>query len=133
MLNVGVCYFGCFFFVLGIYFNVFQGVVWNGNNIGGFFKCGVGIVMYVGFGNLGGIIFVYFFLIKDCFCYYFGFGIFFVCQVMVVILFIFMIIYLCWENVCCDCEYKFLSEYIEEERVVEREKGDNVSFFCYII
>jgi hypothetical protein len=36
-------------------------VAWNGNNIGGSLKRGVGIAMHVGFGNLGGVIaaFVY--------------------------------------------------------------------------
>ena len=39
-----------------IYPNVPQGVAWNGNNIGGSTKRGVGIAMHVGFGNLGGAI-----------------------------------------------------------------------------
>lgn len=33
----------------GIYPNVPQGVAWNGNNIGGSLKRGVGIAMHVGF------------------------------------------------------------------------------------
>ena len=46
---------------LGIYPLVPLGVAWNGNNIGGSLKRGVGIAMHVGFGNLGGVIaaFVY--------------------------------------------------------------------------
>ncbi len=43
-------------YFLQIYPNVPQGVAWNGNNIGGSTKRGVGIAMHVGFGNLGGII-----------------------------------------------------------------------------
>lgn len=36
-------------------------VMWNGNNIGGSVKRGVGIAMQIGFGNCGGVIasFVY--------------------------------------------------------------------------
>lgn len=54
--NPHVKYAGCFLFVAGIYPNVPQGVAWNGNNIGGSVKRGVGIAMHVGFGNLGGSI-----------------------------------------------------------------------------
>lgn len=46
-----------------IYPNVPQGVAWNGNNIGGSTKRGVGIAMHVGFGNLGGAIAGYVFWI----------------------------------------------------------------------
>lgn len=44
----GVKYAGCFFAASGIYPNVPQGVAWNGNNIGGSVKRGVGIAMHVG-------------------------------------------------------------------------------------
>jgi membrane associated rhomboid family serine protease len=46
---------------IGIYPLVPLGVAWNGNNIGGSLKRGVGIAMHVGFGNLGGVVaaFVY--------------------------------------------------------------------------
>lgn len=49
--NPHVKYTGCFFFAAGIYPNVPQGVAWNGNNIGGSVKRGVGIAMHVGFGE----------------------------------------------------------------------------------
>ncbi len=49
--NPHVKYTGCFFFAAGIYPNVPQGVAWNGNNIGGSVKRGVGIAMHVGFGK----------------------------------------------------------------------------------
>lgn len=49
--NPHVKYTGCFFFAMGIYPNVPQGVAWNGNNIGGSVKRGVGIAMHVGFGK----------------------------------------------------------------------------------
>jgi MFS family permease len=49
--NPHVKYSGCFLFAMGIYPNVPQGVAWNGNNIGGSVKRGVGIAMHVGFGK----------------------------------------------------------------------------------
>ena len=49
--NPHVKYAGCFFYAMGIYPNVPQGVAWNGNNIGGSVKRGVGIAMHVGFGK----------------------------------------------------------------------------------
>jgi hypothetical protein len=45
----GAKYFGAFLICSGIYPNVPQGVAWNGNNIGGSLKRGVGIAMHVGF------------------------------------------------------------------------------------
>ena len=48
----GVKYMACFFIVMGVYSNVPQGVAWNGNNIGGSVKRGVGIAMHVGFVSL---------------------------------------------------------------------------------
>lgn len=47
--NNGAKYFACFMVTSGIYPNVSQGVAWNGNNIGGSVKRGVGIAMHVGF------------------------------------------------------------------------------------
>ena len=47
--SLGAKYFGCFLIACGIYPNVPQGVAWNGNNIGGSVKRGVGIAMHVGF------------------------------------------------------------------------------------
>ena len=57
-------YTGTFFAASGIYPLVPMGVAWNGNNIGGSLKRGVGIAMHVGFGNLGGAIAAYCFLPK---------------------------------------------------------------------
>lgn len=45
----GAKYFAAFMITCGIYPNVPQGVAWNGNNIGGSLKRGVGIAMHVGF------------------------------------------------------------------------------------
>ena len=58
----GIQYAGTFFAASGIYPLVPMGVAWNGNNIGGSLKRGVGIAMHVGFGNLGGAISAFLFL-----------------------------------------------------------------------
>lgn len=60
--NTKVQYVGTFFAASGIYPLVPMGVAWNGNNIGGSLKRGVGIAMHVGFGNLGGAISAFMFL-----------------------------------------------------------------------
>jgi len=129
----GARYTGCFLMACGIYPNVPQGVAWNGNNIGGSLKRGVGIAMHVGFGNLGGAIGSYLFLPKDAPRYIPGFSTLLACQAMALILSLFMHIYLKRENARRDREYKPPSEYTEEERFAEREKGDNASFFRYTI
>ncbi|KAK4097550.1 MFS general substrate transporter [Parathielavia hyrcaniae] len=129
--SAAVRYVGCFFLATGIYPNVPQGVAWNGNNIGGSLKRGVGIAMHVGFGNLGGTISAYLFLPKDSPRYIPGFAVLLAFQAMALVLSVLMMIYLRRENARRDREYKPPSEYTEEERVAEREKGDNATFFRY--
>ncbi|KAJ4286869.1 hypothetical protein N0V88_007882 [Collariella sp. IMI 366227] len=129
----GVRYFGCFLMACGIYPNVPQGVAWNGNNIGGSLKRGVGIAMHVGFGNLGGTISAYLFLAKDKPRYIRGFAVLLGGQIMALVLSIFMTIYLRRENSRRDREHKPPSEYTEEERVAERDRGDLASFFRYTV
>ncbi|PBP17630.1 hypothetical protein BUE80_DR011580 [Diplocarpon rosae] len=51
-----VQYIGTFMAACGVYPSVPIMVMWNGNNIGGSTKRGVGIAMQIGFGNCGGII-----------------------------------------------------------------------------
>ncbi len=63
--NPAVQYLGTFFAASGIYPLVPMGVAWNGNNIGGSLKRGVGIAMHVGFGNLGGAISAFIYLKRD--------------------------------------------------------------------
>lgn len=131
--NNGVKYAGCFFLACGIYPNVPQGVAWNGNNIGGSLKRGVGIAMHVGFGNLGGTMSAYLYLARDAPRYIPGHATLLAFQGMAMVLSIFMTIYLRRENARRDREYKPPSEYTEEEKALEREKGDNASFFRYTI
>lgn len=131
--NNGVKYAGCFFLATGIYPNVPQGVAWNGNNIGGSLKRGVGIAMHVGFGNLGGTISSYLFLSRDGPRYLSGHSTLLAFQAMAMVLSICMTIYLRRENARRDRKYKAPSEYSEDERVAEREKGDEASFFRYTV
>lgn len=131
--NSAVRYVGCFLLASGIYPNVPQGVAWNGNNIGGSLKRGVGIAMHVGFGNLGGTASAYLFLVRDKPSYYPGFGTLLACQVMALVLSVIMTVYLRRENARRDREYKPPAEYTEEEKAAEREKGDYATFFRYTI
>lgn len=60
-----VQYVGTFMACAGIFSCVPLGVAWNGNNIGGSLKRGVGIAMHVGAGNLGGVLAAFIYLPKD--------------------------------------------------------------------
>ena len=51
-----VQYLGAVLTASGIYPNVPMGVAWHGNNVGGSTKRAVAIAMHVGFGNLGGVV-----------------------------------------------------------------------------
>ncbi|TLS27534.1 hypothetical protein PpBr36_04993 [Pyricularia pennisetigena] len=128
-----VKYAGCFLLASGIYPNVPQGVAWNGNNIGGSLKRGVGIAMHVGFGNLGGTVSAYLYLKKDAPRYISGHSALLGLHAMSLVLSILMHLYLRHENARRDKTYKPPSEYTEDERVAERTKGDMASFFRYTI
>lgn len=52
---------------------------------------------------------------------------------MSTILCIFMTLYLRRENARRDREYKAPADYTEEEKIAERESGDNATFFRYTI
>lgn len=129
-----VKYAGVFFAASGIYPNVPQGVAWNGNNIGGSTKRGIGIAMHVGFGNLGGVVASFIYRSTDAPHYYSGHGTLIGLITMSTILSTIMTTYLRRENVRRDSKYpKKPEEYIEEETTAEREKGDNASFFRYTV
>ncbi|KAK8862043.1 high-affinity nicotinic acid transporter [Apiospora arundinis] len=131
--NNALKYAGTFFAAMGIYPNVPQGVAWNGNNIGGSTKRGVGIAMHVGFGNLGGVIAGFLYRAKDKPMYYPGHGTLIATETMSLVLCVFMTLYLRRENARRDREHKAPSEYTTEERLLERESGDNASYFRYTI
>jgi cyanate permease len=60
-----VQYTGTFFATAGIFPCIPIAAAWNGNNIGGSLKRGVGLAMQVGAGNLGGTIAAFIYLPKD--------------------------------------------------------------------
>ncbi|KAH6880027.1 major facilitator superfamily domain-containing protein [Thelonectria olida] len=131
--NASVRYFGCFLLAAGLFPSVPQGIAWNSNNIGGSMKRGVGIAMHVGFGNFGGTIAAYLFLAKDGPRYFPGFGTLLGFQAMAFTLGIWMMVYLRRENARRDREHKDPSEYSEEEKSAERERGDHATFFRYTV
>ncbi|KAG9518853.1 high-affinity nicotinic acid transporter, partial [Aureobasidium melanogenum] len=131
--NPHVKYAGVFLFACGIYPNVPQGVAWNGNNIGGSTKRGVGIAMHVGFGNLGGILASFVYLKKDSPKFHKGHFILLGLMSMSLVLQCLMTVYLRRENARRDAEYKRPEDYTTEEKNLERERGDNASFFRYTV
>jgi MFS family permease len=132
--NYTVKYIGTFLAASGIYPNVPQGVAWNGNNIGGSLKRGVGIAMHVGFGNLGGAIAAYIYQAKFGPRYIEGHLILVGTLSMSTVLSTFMTIYLRRENARRDRESsKAPEQYTVEEKELERERGDDATFFRYTV
>lgn len=131
--NSSVRYAGGFFAAAGIYPSVPQGVAWNGNNMGGSLKRAVGIAMHVGFGNISGIISSYLFLPRDAPRYIPGLSSLLGMYVLALVLCVFMTFYLRRENRRRDREYGSPEDYTEEQKELERDKGDNATFFRYTI
>lgn len=135
--NPSVQYLGTFFAAMGIYPLVPMGVAWNGNNIGGSTKRGVGIAMHVGFGNLGGAIAAFTYRSKDTPRYFSGHGTLLATTTMSMCLCIFMTIWLRRENARRDRllteQGRTLTDFTGAEKDAEREKGDYATFFRYTI
>jgi hypothetical protein len=132
--NNTVKYIGIFFVTSGVYPNVPQGIAWNGNNIGGSTKRGVGMAMHVAFGNLGGIIAAYIYRSTDGPKFTSGHGSLIGFQCMSLVLSIFMTLYLRRENARRHAASgKLPEEYTETEKLAERERGDHASFFRYTV
>lgn len=129
-----VKYAGTFLAAIGIYPNVPACVAWNGNNIGGSTKRSVGIAMQCVMGNLGGIISAYSFLPRDEPRYIPGHGMLAGMCAFAALLSLFMTVYLRRENAQRNAMcLKKPEEYTNEERLAERELGDQASFFRYTI
>lgn len=131
--NPHVKYAGTFFAACGVYPNVPQGVAWNGNNIGGSLKRGVGIAMHVGFGNLGGVAAGFIYLSKYSPKFIPGHIAVIGFLSMSLILQVLMTIYLRRENARRDSEHKAPEQYTVEEKAAERERGDYATFFRYTV
>ncbi|KAK7429014.1 hypothetical protein QQZ08_004421 [Neonectria magnoliae] len=127
----GAKYVACFLVTSGIYPNVPQGVAWNGNNIGGSLKRGVGIAMHVGFGNLGGAVAGFVYRKDDLPHYRSGHATLLATTSMSCILSIIMTLYLRRENARRDRTHKAPSEYTRAEKMMEQDSGDNATFFRY--
>jgi sugar phosphate permease len=135
--KASIQYTGTFFAACGIYPLVPMGVAWNGNNIGGSVKRGVGIAMHVGFGNLGGAISAFCFLPKYSPRFIPG-HVTLACTIaMSFCLTIFMTVYLRRENARRERwaveNNKALDNYTEEDKEAERERGDNATFYRYTV
>ncbi|KAG0633986.1 major facilitator superfamily domain-containing protein [Tuber brumale] len=132
-----VQYIGTFLAAGGIYPNVPMGVAWNGNNIGGSTKRGVGIAMHVGFGNLGGIIAAFAYRSTDAPRFFSGHGLLIATTTMSLSLCCFMTMYLRKENARRDAlmssQGLTLEGYSDDMKDSEREMGDNATFFRYTI
>ncbi|KAI5783173.1 major facilitator superfamily domain-containing protein [Peziza echinospora] len=130
-------YAGTFLAAMGIYPNVPMGVAWNGNNIGGSTKRGIGIAMHVGFGNLGGAIAAFTYRAVEKPHYRSGHGTLLGTTFMSMCLCIFMTLYLRRENKRRDAQAAELNlrpeDYTEEMKTLERERGDNATFFRYTV
>ncbi|KAF8753751.1 Transporter [Rhizoctonia solani] len=135
----GVQYAGTFLAACGVYPNVPMGVAWNGNNIGGSTKRGVGLAMHVGFGNLGGMIGAFIYRSRDAPHYYPGHGTLIATLSMSAILSALMSAWLKRENdrrdrVAQETNLPLKAdEYTPEMLERERENGDYASFFRYTI
>ncbi|KAH8587354.1 major facilitator superfamily domain-containing protein [Bisporella sp. PMI_857] len=133
----GVQYTGTFLATAGIFPLVPVGVAWNGNNIGGTLKRGVGIAMHVGAGNLGGIIAAFIYLPKSSPRFISGHAALIGMICMTFVLSLFMTIYLRRENRRRDiwaAEHGMApSDYTQEQIELERTKGDNATFFRYTV
>lgn len=104
------------------------------NNIGGTTKRSVGMAMQVGIGNLAGTMSAYMFLPKDAPVHFRpGYQGLLGLAAMSALLSTGMTIYLRMENKRRDREFKKPEEYSAEEMALEREKGDNASFFRYTV
>ncbi|TVY23280.1 putative transporter [Lachnellula hyalina] len=132
-----VQYAGTFFATSGIYCLFPMVLSWNGNNIGGSLKRGVGIAMQVGIGNLGGIIASFVYLIKDEPRFINGHAVLIALISMSLVLTLFMTIYLGRENTRRDVllsqQNLSLENVSDDEKYVQREKGDDASFFRYTV
>jgi len=133
----GVQYFGTFLAAAGIYPNVPMGVAWNGNNIGGSTKRGVGIAMHVGFGNLGGTIAAFAYRKTDAPRYFSGHGLLIATTTMSLSLCCFMTMYLRKENARRDAlmasQGLTLESYSDEMKEAEREKGDDATVSSLVL
>jgi hypothetical protein len=127
-----VKYVGCFFVASGIYPSVPQGIAWAGNNIGGSVKRAIGIAMFVMFSNLAAMTSGFVYLPKFAPGYRTGHSVLLGSTAMSVVLALFMTVYFGRENTRREA-IKPAALYTDEEKVKEREMGDDASFYRYTV
>lgn len=135
--HTAIQYSGVFFATAGIFPLVPMGVAWNGNNIGGTLKRGVGIAMHVGFGNLGGCIAAFIYLKKNSPRFMSGHAALIGLITMSIVLSTFMTLYTRRENARRErwAVQNNLQpgNYTEDQKAAERQSGDHASFFRYTV
>ncbi|KAJ5038641.1 uncharacterized protein L3040_006322 [Drepanopeziza brunnea f. sp. 'multigermtubi'] len=129
----GVQYTGTFLAASGVYPAIPIMVMWNGNNIGGSTKRGVGIAIQIGFGNCGGVIASFIYRNQDAPRYYLGHGTCLGFLGMSFILILAQMAILKFINKRRDKDHPHPSTYTTEMKVAERDNGDQASFFRYTI
>jgi MFS family permease len=125
-------YIGCFFVASGIYPSVPQGIAWLSNNIGGSLKRSIGIAMFVMFSNFAAMTSGFVYLPRFGPSFRTGHLVLLSTTAMSCALAIWMTLYLGRENRRRDA-IKPAALYTDEEKVKERENGDDAGFFRYTV
>lgn len=108
-------------------------MAWNSNNVGGSTKRSIAIAMQAMIGNCGGVLASFVFLSKDGPRYVKGYSILIGILSMSASICAFMTVYYRRENARRAREYKKPEEYTDAEREVERERGDDATFFRFTV
>jgi MFS family permease len=126
-------YIGTFLAACGVYPMIPIMVMWNGNNIGGSTKRGVGIAMQIGFGNCGGVIASFIYRNVDAPRYFLGHGTILGFLILSLIFIILQMIILTRINKKRDEKYGPPENYTADLRRAEMDEGDKASFFRYSV
>ncbi|KAI2469011.1 MFS general substrate transporter [Annulohypoxylon bovei var. microspora] len=128
-------YTGTVFAAIGIYPQIPLGLAWNGSNIGGSLKRATGIAMQVMGGNCGGIIASYVYLARDAPRYIAGHNILIGFVALAFIMTLFMTAWCRRENTRRDTIVReaLTEELSVEQKMLERELADGVSWFRYTV
>jgi hypothetical protein len=125
-----VKYVGCFFVAAGLYPSVPQGIAWSSNNIGGSVKRAIGIAMFVMFSNLAAMTSGFIYLPKFGPDYKMGHSILLGSTATSCICAFIMHLYFKRENARREA-VKPAVLYTDEDKIKEREMGDDAGFFRY--
>jgi MFS family permease len=124
-------YIGTFLAACGVYPMIPIMVMWNGNNVGGSVKRGVGIAMQIGFGNCGGVIASFIYRNQDKPRYFVGHGTILAFLGLALIFIVLQMFILNTINKKRDEQYGAPENYTSDMRRAEMDRGDQASFFRY--